>query len=68
MTVEEIKKSVIGEWVSIAPEIRPSAAKNADGSLKPFYLTRAFEYFPGDTMENQHCNGFRPCHPLLKMV
>ncbi len=48
MTVEQIKQSILGEWVSIAPEIRPSIAKNADGSMKPFYLSRYFRYLPGD--------------------
>src|SRR5271170_1324708 len=44
MTVEQIKQSLQGSWVSIAPELRPSIAKNADGSMKPFYLTRTFKY------------------------
>jgi hypothetical protein len=52
MTLEEIQEIIsIGEWVSIAPEIRPSSIKNADGSLKPFYLTRAFKYLTGDKFE-----------------
>ena len=52
MTVDEIKKNIQGsEWISIAPEIRPSIAKNADGSLKPFYLSRAFKYLVGDKFE-----------------
>ena len=51
MILEEIKKSIIGEWVSIAPEIRPSIAKNADGTMKPFYLTRMFTYTAGDNFE-----------------
>jgi hypothetical protein len=51
MTVDQIKKSIEGEWVSIAPEIRPSIAKNADGSMKPFYLTRAFKYLADDKFE-----------------
>lgn len=51
MTVEQIKSTIQGDWVSIAPEIRPSATKNADGSLKPFYLTRAFKYATDDTFE-----------------
>ena len=51
MTVEQLKQVIQGEWASIAPEIRPSAAKNADGSLKPFYLTRAFTYSTDDTFE-----------------
>ena len=44
MTAEQIKKSIEGEWVSVAPEVRPSITKNADGSAKPFYLTRTFTY------------------------
>jgi hypothetical protein len=52
MTTEQIKQFIQGgEWKSIAPEIRPSATKNADGSIKPFYLTRVFRYFPGDNFE-----------------
>ena len=51
MTVDQIKQSIQGDWVSIAPEIRPSISKNADGSMKPFYLTRAFKYLAGDKFE-----------------
>ncbi len=52
MTTEQIKQFIQGgNWISIAPEIRPSIAKNADGSLKPFYLTRTFRYFSGDIFE-----------------
>ncbi|MGC4034774.1 MAG: hypothetical protein QM764_02360 [Chitinophagaceae bacterium] len=52
MTEEQIKKFIEGgEWKSIAPEIRPSSIKNADGNLKPFYLTRTFVYYPGDTFD-----------------
>ena len=35
----KIKEAMLGDWESIAPEVRPS--KNPDGSLKPFYLKRA---------------------------
>jgi hypothetical protein len=52
MTIEQTKQFMQdGQWVSIAPEIRPSIARNADGSMKPFYLTRAFKYFAGDKFE-----------------
>jgi hypothetical protein len=44
MSLEQTKDALLGEWVSFAPEIRPSATKNRDGSLKPFYLTRNFKY------------------------
>lgn len=51
MNLEDIKTALVGEWTSLAPEIRPSAAKNADGSLKPFYLKRDFKYEAGDRFE-----------------
>ena len=52
MNAEQIKEYIQGgEWVSIAHELRPSSIKNADGSIKPFYLTRAFKYSADDTFE-----------------
>lgn len=52
MNAEQIKEFIQGgEWVSIAPELRPSSIKNTDGSIKPFYLTRAFKYSADDTFE-----------------
>lgn len=51
MTVEEIKHAVLGNWASITPELRPSAIKNPDGTLKPFYLTREFKALPDDRFE-----------------
>ena len=51
MSLEQIKASLRGEWVSLAPEVRPSAAKNPDGSLRPFYLSRAFKYLDADRFE-----------------
>jgi hypothetical protein len=51
MTVEELKRSIQGEWVSIASELRPSIIKNADGNMKPFYLTREFKYSTDDKFE-----------------
>ncbi len=44
MTQEQIKQLSVGEWISIAPELRPSITKNADGSMKPFYVSRIFTY------------------------
>lgn len=44
MTAEQVKQLSVGEWVSIAPEVRPSISKNADGTMKPFYLVRNFTY------------------------
>jgi len=51
MTAQEIKQAMQGEWVSIAPEVRPSTIKGPDGSIKPFYLTRAFTYQPNDAFQ-----------------
>lgn len=52
MNVAQIREYMqSGEWVSLAPEVRPSSTKNADGSRKPFYLTRAFKYSAGDSFE-----------------
>jgi len=44
MTEEQVKQMSVGEWLSVAPEVRPSITKNADGNMKPFYLTRTFKY------------------------
>jgi hypothetical protein len=60
MDVTKIKEAMLGDWASIAPEVRPSASKNADGSLKPFYLTRAFKYQPSDRFELQIVNSADP--------
>lgn len=51
MSLDQLKQDLAGAWTSIAPEIRPSAAKNPDGTLKPFYLRREFRYQAGDVFE-----------------
>jgi hypothetical protein len=56
--VTKIKQALLGDWESIAPEIRPS--KNPDGSLKPFYLKRAFKYLPSDRFELDVVNSADP--------
>jgi hypothetical protein len=56
--VAKIKDAMLGNWESIAPEIRPS--KNPDGSLKPFYLKRAFKYQPSDRFELEIVNSADP--------
>jgi hypothetical protein len=56
--VTKIKQALLGNWESIAPEIRPS--KNPDGSLKPFYLKRAFKYLPSDRFELEIVNSADP--------
>ncbi|HEV7878342.1 hypothetical protein [Bradyrhizobium sp.] len=58
--VAKIKRAMLGNWESIAPELRPSASKNADGSLKPFYLKRAFKYLPSDRFELEIVNSADP--------
>ena len=53
-----VKEGMLGNWESIAPEVRPS--KNADGSLKPFYLKRSFKYLPSDRFELEIVNSADP--------
>jgi hypothetical protein len=70
MTTDELQKAAIGHWESIAPEIRPSSTKNPDGTLKPFYLTRSFTYFPENRFELTVTNHGDPYGkiPLAKML
>lgn len=58
--VAKIKQALLGNWESIAPEVRPSASKNPDGSLKPFHLKRAFKYLPSDRFELEIVNSADP--------
>jgi hypothetical protein len=60
MNVDQIKQALVGDWTSIAPEIRPSAAKNPDGTLKPFYLKRDFKYLAGDQFQLTIVNSADP--------
>jgi hypothetical protein len=60
MNVEQIKEALVGDWASIAPEVRPSASKNPDGTLKPFYLKREFKYLAGDRFELHIVNSADP--------
>lgn len=60
MTLEQTRHDVIGDWTSIAPEVRPSAAKNPDGTLKPFYLQREFRALPADRFELAIVNSADP--------
>jgi hypothetical protein len=70
MTVAQIKQVIQGEWVSIAPEVRPSISKDADGNMKPFYLTRAFKYSAGDIFQLDVINSADAYGkaPLVKIV
>jgi hypothetical protein len=56
--VTKIKEALLGSWESVATEVRPS--KNPDGSLKPFYLNRAFKYLPSDRFELNVVNSADP--------
>ena len=58
--VTKVKEAMLGNWKSIAPEVRPGASKNPDGSLKPFYLKRAFKYQPSDRFELEIVNSADP--------
>lgn len=60
MNLEETRRAVVGRWASIAPEIRPSATKNPDGTLKPFYLQREFSSADGDRFELTIVNSADP--------
>ena len=51
MSIQEIRQAMIGDWISIAPEVRPSALKNTDGTPKPFYLFREFKALADDRFE-----------------
>src|ERR1700723_4372333 len=66
--VAKVKQAMLGNWESIAPEIRPS--KNPDGSMKPFYLKRAFKYLPSDRFELEVVNSADPygAVPLARIM
>jgi len=69
MSIEDLKHVLHGEWKSIAPELRPSTVKSADGVIKPFYLTRVFRYAPDDTFALEITNVADPYGtiPLVSM-
>jgi Adenomatosis polyposis coli down-regulated 1 len=69
MTADQVKKSSLGNWESLAVEVRPSSTKSADGSLKPFYLTRNFSLFSEDRFELTVTNYADPSGkiPMAKM-
>ena len=70
MDLEQTKQALVGQWKSLAPEIRPSASKNPDGTLKPFYLKRDFSYFAGDRFELAILNSADPygAVPLVRIL
>jgi hypothetical protein len=60
MNVEQLKPALVGDWASLAPEVRPSSNKNPDGSLKPFYLKRSFKVLADDRFELTIVNSADP--------
>src|SRR5258706_16384354 len=69
MTTDQVMNASLGNWKSITVEVRPSNTKNADGSLKPFYLTRDFILSPEDKFElvvTNYADAFGKM-PLAKM-
>ncbi len=70
MTAEQVKQLSVGEWVSIAPEVRPSISKDANGNMKPFYLTRTFKYSADGKFTLQMINSADAYGkvPLMKIV
>jgi hypothetical protein len=69
MTANQVKSAISGDWISIAPEVRPSAFRNSDGSLRPFYLTRRFTFRPDDSFTLEITNFGDPFGqlPLVRM-
>src|ERR1700741_1684598 len=69
MPTDQLKITSIGNWESIATEVRPSNTKNADGTLKPFFLTRKFILQEDDRFELVVTNFADPYGrvPLAKM-
>jgi hypothetical protein len=59
-SIEQLQASLVGQWVSIAPELRPSGTKGADGTIKPLYLRRDFTYHAGDRFELAIVNSADP--------
>lgn len=60
MTLEQTQQAVLGNWASLATEVRPSAARNPDGTLKPFYLRREFKVLPENRFELAIANSADP--------
>jgi len=70
MNIDEIKQELTrGEWVSIAPEIRPSIVKTAGGDIKPLYCSRRFVYSGTDRFQLDFINYADPYGqvPLAEM-
>lgn len=51
MSLEQTRERLIGRWISFANEVRPSANKNPDGTLRPLFMTRDFSYAQPDAFK-----------------
>ncbi len=47
-TLEQVKNYTLGEWQSIAMELRPTEDRTGNGKIEPTYLKRNFKYLPND--------------------
>ncbi|KMQ65736.1 hypothetical protein ACM46_07685 [Chryseobacterium angstadtii] len=68
--LEQIKQNSLGNWESMAVEVRPGSFRNEDGTLKPFYLKRSFTFLPENQFELEIINYADPYAnvPLAKML
>ncbi|MEM9998372.1 MAG: hypothetical protein AAF809_11775 [Bacteroidota bacterium] len=48
-TLDALKDAILGTWVSLAVELRPTEDRTGSGQIEPTYLTRVFTYGPDDT-------------------
>ncbi len=48
-TLDEVKQYALGEWKSIAIELRPTEDRAGSGKIQPTYLKRNFSYQDNDT-------------------
>lgn len=70
MNINEIQQELArGEWISIAPEIRPGTVKTAAGEIKPLYCSRRFVYSGTDRFQLDFINYADPYGqvPLAEM-
>jgi len=70
-TLDDIKSFVQkGEWVSIAPELRPFEDRTGTGTVAPFYVSRIFKYLSNDRFEGTIISYGDPFGkmPLVKFV
>ena len=47
-TLSEVKQFALGQWQSLAVELRPAEDRAGIGTVNPTYLKRKFTYLPED--------------------